>query len=661
MAKIQIVGIGDSIRILGVQQMSSRQRMKFNIFISALSDSSVKKEADDVEVLFESLDKHAMAKKIISVVAHLEKQGCSVVLNESIEALLREEEEFEAAADATLEKLNKIHSNDSDSQKDYSNFCAFCDENLKITLRDYQYKAAFLLSIGNGGFDFSVPGAGKTIISYAAYRKMRNDNQVDRMFVMGPGSSYNAWFDEYKTCFGEEPDFKNLSIESTATCKLYLKTSVQNHTDITFINTEKVRLLIKPIIEFMKKSRVLFIVDEAHKIKNPAAAVTTAVLEITKYASARIILTGTPMPNGYEDLYSLTRTFSPFSDILPYKYAQLRNMTKNDASPKETEKIRAAIRPYYSRISKKYLVETKELLPPVYRYVSCKMDPDQAELYERLDSFVGKLRDGIDEDFLMFFKKAALIRKMQISANPALLKKGLIYSMDELIMEYQSVESDPDSKMDQLIKADRELLNSFMDAPIAKIINRYNSGYFKTAKNRLAVKVAKQLVAEGKKVLVWDIFVKNMDVLKSMLEEGTGKTVEIIYGAVPALDRQDALRRFREGKSQILLANPATLAESISLHRVCQNAIYVNRNFNTAQFIQSKDRIHRINMPEGATATYYFLENERTVDECIAERLIKKEERMLSILDADDIEIGGAEMEDIGSMSSEDIDAAYMR
>ena len=46
------------------------------------------------------------------------------------------------------------------------------------------------------------------------------------------------------------------------------------------------------------------------------------------------------------------------------------------------------------------------------------------------------LRDGIDEDFLMFFKKAALIRKMQISANPALLKKGLINSMDELFKEF---------------------------------------------------------------------------------------------------------------------------------------------------------------------------------------------------------------------------------
>ena len=63
---------------------------------------------------------------------------------------------------------------------------------------------------------------------------------------------------------------------------------------------------------------------------------------------------------------------------------------------------------------------------------------------------------------------------MQISANPGLLKKGLISSMDELIMEYQSVVSEPESKMDKLIKADRELIDSFMDASIAKTINKYN-------------------------------------------------------------------------------------------------------------------------------------------------------------------------------------------
>lgn len=111
----------------------------------------------------------------------------------------------------------------------------------------------------------------------------------------------------------------------------------------------------------------------------------------------------------------------------------------------------------------------------------------------------------------------------------------------------------------------------------------------------------------------------------------------------------------------VLIANPATLAESISLHKVCQNAVYVNRNFNAAQFIQSKDRIHRINMPLGTTASYYFLMNEDTVDESIDERLTLKEQRMLAILDTDEISIGGAEFEDASIMSDEDVNSTFYK
>ena len=110
-----------------------------------------------------------------------------------------------------------------------------------------------------------------------------------------------------------------------------------------------------------------------------------------------------------------------------------------------------------------------------------------------------------------------------------------------------------------------------------------------------------------------------------------------------------------------MIANPATLAESISLHKCCQNAIYVNRNYNAAQFIQSKDRIHRINMPKGKTANYYFLINQSTVDETVQERLTLKENRMLQILDSDELEIGGSDLESASFMSMEDVFASFRK
>ena len=142
------------------------------------------------------------------------------------------------------------------------------------------------------------------------------------------------------------------------------------------------------------------------------------------------------------------------------------------------------------------------------------------------------------------------------------------------------------------------------------MIYRFDSGFLDIPKNNIAVDLALKLISEGKKVIIWDVFVQNMFVLKKQIEKKSSEMVEMVNGLVNGEDRQNALDRFKHGKSMILIANPATLAESISLHRACQNSIYVNRNFNAAQFIQSKDRIHRINMPSGLTATYYFLMND---------------------------------------------------
>lgn len=652
---------GTSYTIDGCEKLSNRQSMKLNIFLNSLVDASVERSQQSVVITPFVQEKHVIAKTLKTVAEFLEKQNLAVECDDAVAAILGARNEEKAQSETIFATLKAIQSDAVEVKIGFDTFCAFCDEILKITLRPYQYKAAYLLSVGRGGFDFSVPGAGKTIITYAAYAHMKSQGKVDHIFVIGPGSSYNAWFDEFNTCFGEYPEFENLAECTTKDCKLYLSASAKNHKEISFINMEKVRLLTKEIVQCVSSSKVLLVIDEAHKIKSPNAAVTNAVLEITKHANARVVLTGTPMPNGYEDLYSLTKTFSPFEDILPYNYNQLRLMTKNDASEKQAATIREKLGPYYSRISKKYLLATKELLPPNYHFVTCEMEEEQRRLYDRLNGFFGKLSDDIDEDILMAFKKAMLIRKMQISANPALLQNSIISSMDELKEEYAEGAKKEKSEIGELVKADRELMSGFAASTIAKTVDRYSKGSLSTSKNDKAVEIAIELVENGKKVLIWDIFVKNMGILKEMLTDALGDTVEMINGSVTGAERQAAIKRFREGSSMVLLANPATLAESISLHKVCQNAIYVNRNFNAAQFIQSKDRIHRINMPTGTTANYYFLINSDSVDGCVDERLTIKENRMLAILDADDIEVGGSELEDGSIMSTQDIEESFMR
>ena len=51
--------------------------------------------------------------------------------------------------------------------------------------------------------------------------------------------------------------------------------------------------------------------------------------------------------------------------------------------------------------------------------------------------------------------------------------------------------------------------------------------------------------------------------------------------------------------------------------------------------MQSKDRIHRVGLPEGIETTYYYLISNDSIDEIIDRRLQIKIERMEEVIDDD--------------------------
>lgn len=320
-----------------------------------------------------------------------------------------------------------------------------------------------------------------------------------------------------------------------------------------------------------------------------------------------------------------------------------------------------SIFPLYSRVSKKYLLETGELKEPHITIVNCELSDEQRKIYNFLNDFSYSIDNDFDSILNVSLMKAVLIRKMQTSANPGLLSKSIINSIEEYKREYYEEYDQENSDNEMLIKADNELKKLLVSSELATIIGRFESNFLTTPKNEIAVKLALKLVNSGQKVILWDVFVQNMLSIRQLIKKYYNGAVEVINGLIGGEDRLNALDNFKNGNSMIMIANPATLAESISLHKACQNAIYVNRNFNAAQFIQSKDRIHRINMPKGTTANYYFLINKDTVDEEVNDRLNLKENRMLRILDSSDVEIGGSEFDNNSFMSMDDIISSFKK
>ena len=113
----------------------------------------------------------------------------------------------------------------------------------------------------------------------------------------------------------------------------------------------------------------------------------------------------------------------------------------------------------------------------------------------------------------------------------------------------------------------------------------------------------------------------------------------------PNDNREKRIEEFKVSEKNILIANPASCAESISLHKHCQNAIYLDRNFNGAQYMQSLSRIHRVGMPEKINPKYMMIMSENTIDEDVDDRLEQKHQRMLDFLN-DDFEVLNLDLDD---------------
>ena len=60
-------------------------------------------------------------------------------------------------------------------------------------------------------------------------------------------------------------------------------------------------------------------------------------------------------------------------------------------------------------------------------------------------------------------------------------------------------------------------------------------------------------------------------------------------------------------------------------------------NYNTSEFLQSLDRIHRVGGSEKTLVFYYFLQYENSIDIKIYERVFEKANRQMQVIEEDNL------------------------
>jgi SNF2 family DNA or RNA helicase len=74
----------------------------------------------------------------------------------------------------------------------------------------------------------------------------------------------------------------------------------------------------------------------------------------------------------------------------------------------------------------------------------------------------------------------------------------------------------------------------------------------------------------------------------------------------------------------VLISNPQTLGEGVSLHQVCHNEIFVDRSYNAGLYLQAVDRIHRLGLAPDQKTSIEILVSKGTIDERVSARLATK-------------------------------------
>lgn len=497
-----------------------------------------------------------------------------------------------------------------------------------------QLLSAFHLAFSLNACNFSVPGAGKTSIVYAAYAYLNSlppsdDRYVDKLLIVGPPSSFKAWEDEYTSIFSRKAISRRISGVTAVEERfdhLHGISAASRSTELTLTTYQTLSNGEDDFRVFLKHvaPSAMMVLDEAHNIKNTDGVQAASALRLSPLAKSRVVLTGTPAPNGYEDLSNLFKFIYPSKDVIGFPVSSLRAMS-DGGMPRAVPELKTKIQPFYTRIRKVDLG-----LPPADdRRVAVPMSELHSQIYRGLETrIVPQLRMHLDDSQGAVRLRARLIRLRQAAVNPELLLRPL--EQDEGLFD---TGGGGDLSVDELevaaqiraFVADQDLL-------------------------RLAIcrQLVRDILRSQQRVLIWSYFLGNLDLLRhSLIAEAP--FLELLTGATPVSGgdseyppdigtREEIIDRFHSTSGPaILIANPQAVGESISLHKACRTAIYFDRDFNAGRFIQSKDRIHRYNPEAAAPVSYYFLVSEGTVDQDIDLRLVTKEARMSDLVDASDI------------------------
>ena len=453
-------------------------------------------------------------------------------------------------------------------------------EHQKDALKKCWNKKAFAI--------FAEMGTGKTKIALDNACILYNKGRIDRLLVVAPKGTYMNWVDQeipvhvpdyiekdvlaWKPNITEKYELQLKAIRNPENFKL--KIFVMN---VESLSTKKGCYYAKLFLS----SKAMMIIDESTTIKNPQAKRTKNILELSKEAPYKRILTGSPVTQSPMDLWSQMDFLEP--EILGQqsfyafrtKYAVLITASAAGGTHK------------FQKIVKfKNLKELGKLVSPhSYRILK----KDCLDLPDKI--FTKRIIELSDEQ-----KKA--YSEMKTSAI-TILKGEAATAVNVLT---------------QLIKL-HQITCGHMKTDRGDIINLKNS----------RLDELMQILGETTgKAIIWANYIHDINTIESAIKKEFGlDSYCTYYGATKQEDRQACINKFQDETNPVrfFIGNTQTGGYGITLTQA-STVIYYSNNYDLEKRIQSEDRAHRIGQKN--PVLYVDLVAKETVDEKIIQALRNK-------------------------------------
>ncbi len=244
---------------------------------------------------------------------------------------------------------------------------------------------------------FLDPGLRKTSITLGAFKILQNEGVVNRMLVVAPVRvAYNVWPAEV----AKWKDFNHFKIVVLHGHNKTVANLKDPDVDIYVINPEGLQWLLTKE-NFKLLGCEMFVLDESSKFKNTQTKRFKLLRPYLPKFSRRLILTGSPRPNGWLDLFGqvyimdLGRALGSYITHFRNKYFNSTGFggytyVLQEGKDKEIQK---AIKPYVMRLEAEDYIDIPKLIEPV---IEVDLPPSAREMYDEMeDELIIMLDDGL--------------------------------------------------------------------------------------------------------------------------------------------------------------------------------------------------------------------------------------------------------------------------